>query len=104
MNREYTEKGRELNEIIQLGSVNYKAVIGMSNSDDEALLILLRMIKMFVEDNADRQITILELFLSCDLHINTLNKAISQASKLHNLIEKTRKQLCAIVRRSFRCT
>lgn len=84
--REYNEKGMDLNENIQLGSTNYESLIGIGVSKNEALLILLRMIKIFVEDNSKRPIDILELFLSCDLHIDILQKAIDDASRLHKLI------------------
>lgn len=86
--KRYQEKGKEINELIGLGSGNYESMIGITVSKDEALLILLRMIRMFVEDNSERPIDILEFFLSCELHFNVIQNAINDASKLHNLIKR----------------
>lgn len=86
--KRYQEKGNELNELVELGSGNYESLIGISVSKDEALLTLLRMIRKFVEENSARPIEILELFLSCDLHIDLLQNAISDASRLYSLIKK----------------
>ena len=86
--KKYQEKGNEINELVELGSGNYESMIGISVSKDEALITLLHMIRMFVEDDSERPIDILELFLSCDLHINVIQTAINDASKRYKLIKK----------------
>lgn len=98
---EYKEKGTELNEVVQLDSKNYESMIGKNVSDNEALLILLKMIRTFLEDSAERQITILELFLSCDIHINNLQKAIINASALHKLIERSGRNYVKLIEGRF---
>ena len=86
--KRYQEKGMGINDLVGLGTGNYKSLIGISMSKDEALLALLRMIRIFVEDNSERPINLLELFLSSELHLGVLQNAINDASKLYNLIKK----------------
>lgn len=86
--KRYQEEGKELKGPVELGTGNYESLIGISVSKDEALITLLLMIRMFVEDDSERPIDILELFLSCELHPNVIQNAINDASKLHKLIER----------------